>query len=75
MLHDLRLHRHLLGQPDSCARLNTPVLLIERAAFERNLKRMMEAARARGVQLRPHAKTHKSAHIAKRQLTAGAAGI
>jgi D-serine deaminase-like pyridoxal phosphate-dependent protein len=75
MLHDLRLHRHLLGQPDSCARLNTPVLLIERAAFERNLKRMMEAARARGVQLRPHAKTHKSAHVAQRQLTAGAVGV
>jgi 3-hydroxy-D-aspartate aldolase len=75
MLHDLRLHRHLLGKPDSCARLNTPVLLIERAVFERNLKRMTEAARACGVQLRTHAKTHKSAHIAQRQLAAGAVGV
>jgi D-serine deaminase-like pyridoxal phosphate-dependent protein len=75
MLDELRLHRHLLGQPDSCVRLNTPVLLIERAAFERNLKRMVEAARGCGVQLRPHAKTHKSAHVAQRQLSAGAVGV
>ena len=75
MLDDLRLHRHLIGQPDSSARLNTPVLLIERAALERNSRRMMETARACNVQLRPHAKTHKSAHVARRQLAAGAIGV
>jgi 3-hydroxy-D-aspartate aldolase len=75
MLDDLRLHRHLLGQPDGCRHLNTPVLVIERAAFERNMQRMVEAARACGVKLRPHAKTHKSAPIAQRQLAAGAVGV
>jgi 3-hydroxy-D-aspartate aldolase len=75
MLDDLRLHRHLLGRSDGCRLLNTPVLLIERAAFERNLRRMAAAARQCGVQLRPHAKTHKSADIARQQLAAGAVGV
>jgi D-serine deaminase-like pyridoxal phosphate-dependent protein len=75
MLDDLRLHGPLLGQPGSSARLNTPVLVIERAAFERNLQHMAQVARECGVQLRPHAKTHKSAHIAQRQLAAGAIGV
>ena len=75
MLDDQRLHGSLLGQPGSSARLNTPVLVIERAAFERNLLRMAQFARECGVQLRPHAKTHKSADIAQRQLAAGAIGV
>ncbi len=75
MLDDLRLHQTLIGQPDSSRRLNTPVLLIERAALERNLQRMVDSARGHGVDLRPHAKTHKSAHIARRQIAAGARGV
>jgi len=75
MLDDLRLHRGLIGQPDSSLRLNTPVLVLERAVFERNLQRMADFARSCGVQLRPHAKTHKSAHIAQRQIAAGAIGV
>lgn len=75
MLDDLRLHRHLLGRSNGSGLLNTPVLVIERAAFERNLQRMVAAARECGVQLRPHAKTHKSADIARQQLAAGAIGV
>jgi D-serine deaminase-like pyridoxal phosphate-dependent protein len=36
---------------------------------------MAEFARTRGVALRPHAKTHKSVAIARRQIDAGAVGI
>lgn len=36
---------------------------------------MADWARARGIALRPHAKTHKSGEIARRQIAAGAAGI
>jgi D-serine deaminase-like pyridoxal phosphate-dependent protein len=36
---------------------------------------MADFAKSRGVALRPHAKTHKSIDIAKRQIAAGAIGI
>lgn len=55
--------------------IDTPALVIELDAFERNLARMSEAARARGVRLRPHAKTHKSTAIANLQIAGGAVGV
>jgi D-serine deaminase-like pyridoxal phosphate-dependent protein len=55
--------------------LPTPALVIERAALERNIARMGAFAAARGIALRPHAKTHKSGEIARRQIAAGAVGI
>lgn len=57
------------------AGLPTPALVIDRPAFERNVLAMAAWARARGVALRPHARTHKSAEIAQRQLAAGAVGV
>jgi D-serine deaminase-like pyridoxal phosphate-dependent protein len=66
---------HLIGVPGGRARLDTPALLIELAAFERNIRRMADFAAERGVVLRPHAKTHKSDEIARRQIAAGAVGI
>jgi 3-hydroxy-D-aspartate aldolase len=74
-VHDLQLHRALLGQAGSRTNLNTPVLVLDRAALTRNISRMAEFAASKGVALRPHAKTHKSADIARMQLAAGAAGI
>jgi D-serine deaminase-like pyridoxal phosphate-dependent protein len=41
----------------------------------RNIARMADYARERGVRLRPHAKTHKSAWIAAQQIAAGAVGV
>lgn len=41
----------------------------------RNLASMAERARASGVRLRPHAKTHKIVEIGRMQLEAGAAGL
>ena len=42
------------------AEVDTPALLIDLDAFERNLQRMADFVRAAGVRLRPHSKTHKS---------------
>src|SRR5688572_24057035 len=53
----------------------TPALVIDAAVFERNLARMAGYCRARGLSLRPHAKTHKSLHVARRQVAHGAAGL
>jgi D-serine deaminase-like pyridoxal phosphate-dependent protein len=72
---DIDLHRHLIGQQGSRAALNTPALVIDRDALERNIAAMAAFAKAQGVALRPHAKTHKSAEIAKLQLKAGALGV
>ena len=55
--------------------VDTPALIIELDAFETNLARMADAARAAGVRLRPHAKTHKCAIIALRQIALGAVGV
>lgn len=55
--------------------LPTPFVAIDRARVKANIAAMQEHARAAGVALRPHAKTHKSPTIAKWQLEAGAVGI
>ena len=55
--------------------LDTPALLVDLDAMERNLDRMAEAARSAGVALRPHVKTHKSVTIARMQLERGAVGV
>ena len=54
--------------------IDTPALVVDLDAFERNLVRMAEAVAAAGVRLRPHAKTHKSPLIARRQIALGAVG-
>jgi 3-hydroxy-D-aspartate aldolase len=68
-------NRHLIGQPGSRAALDTPALVVNIEAFERNVAKMADYARARGVALRPHAKTHKSVACARRQIAAGAIGM
>lgn len=69
------LHARLVGQPGSRERLNTPVLVIDLDAFERNVAAMADFARAHGLALRPHAKTHKSVDVARAQIAAGAVGL
>ena len=54
--------------------VDTPALLIDLDAFERNLDRMAAAAAALGGRLRAHAKTHKSPVIANMQIARGAIG-
>jgi len=55
--------------------VDTPALIIDLDAFDRNLDRMAAFASQAGVALRPHAKTHKSAIVAKCQIDRGAVGI
>jgi D-serine deaminase-like pyridoxal phosphate-dependent protein len=75
MQHDLTLHSHLIGVSGSRRDLNTPVLTVDREVLDRNIARMAAIAKQAGVVLRPHAKTHKSVDIAKRQIAAGAIGV
>jgi D-serine deaminase-like pyridoxal phosphate-dependent protein len=53
----------------------TPAVLVDARRLERNLSAMQAAANARGLRLRPHAKTHKSPAVARMQLERGAVGI
>ena len=73
-MDDRALHGHLIGQQGSRDALNTPVLVLDVDALDRNIARMAALAAAHGVALRPHAKTHKSVAIARRQIDAGAVG-
>src|SRR5882724_8519319 len=56
------------------ADIDTPALVVDLDALDRNIAKMAEFARATGLRLRPHAKTHKSAAIALRQIAQGAVG-
>ncbi len=60
---------------DRLAAIDTPALLLDLDAFERNLERMQALASGAGVALRPHAKAHKTPAIALAQLQRGAVGI
>ncbi len=55
--------------------LDTPALLLDLDAFERNIQKMAAFFADKPVSLRPHSKTHKCPQIAHRQLEAGAIGI
>lgn len=53
----------------------TPFLSVDKAVMTANIARMAKFAAARGVSLRPHAKTHKSLDIARLQVQHGAVGL
>ena len=57
------------------ADIQTPCLVVDLAALERNLDKMQSHADKMGVRLRVHGKMHKSADIAKMQIERGACGI
>jgi D-serine deaminase-like pyridoxal phosphate-dependent protein len=68
--------RQPLARPGhAVASIATPALVIDLDVMERNLEAMAVFARSHGVRLRPHAKMHKSAAIAKAQIAAGAVGV
>lgn len=64
-----------VGCAGSRFQIPTPALVVDLDAFERNVARMAERAAAAGLALRPHAKSHKSATIGRRQIQAGAVGL
>lgn len=55
--------------------LDTPCLLIDLPAMERNIKKMADYTKQRGINLRPHSKTPKCPAICLQQIEAGAIGI
>ncbi len=57
------------------AELDTPALVVDLEQLDRNIERMARKAKAAGVNLRPHAKAHKTAEIARRQVAHGAIGV
>lgn len=55
--------------------LDTPALLLDQAASDRNIRKMADYFSARPSKLRPHFKNHKCVSLARRQLAAGAVGM
>ena len=55
--------------------VDTPALVIDLDAFERNLRRLAERISGSPVKARPHAKTHKCPVIALKQVELGAVGV
>lgn len=64
--------QQLLGKPSD--QIETPALVVDLDAMDRNVQRMAEFARKHQVRWRPHAKMHKSADIALMLEQAGAIG-
>lgn len=65
--------RQLVGKPVDA--IDTPSLVVDLHAMERNLQRMAEFAVKHDIRWRPHAKMHKSSALAKLQMRAGAIGV
>ena len=65
--------RKLIGQ--SVGHVDTPALVIDLDAMDRNLAVMAKFAKDHKVLLRPHAKMHKSAELARLQIKSGAVGV
>jgi 3-hydroxy-D-aspartate aldolase len=75
MYPSLAFNHSLLGQAGSRRRIDTPALVLDLDAFDHNVATMAALARERAIGLRPHAKTHKSVAIGRRQMEAGAVGL
>lgn len=57
------------------AEVDTPALLLDLGAFERNLDRLDQTLAGLKIRVRPHAKSHKCPEIALRQMAHGAVGV
>ena len=68
-------NQYLIGRPNSRNLLNTPALVLDLDAMERNLDAMAQHCKRVGLQLRPHCKTHKSVKLAELQIARGAIGV
>ena len=60
---------------NAASSIDSPALVVDLDAMERNIASMAAFARDRGLRLRPHAKMHKCAAIARLQMNAGAVGV
>ena len=72
-------HTAILPAParigDALASVDTPALLLDLDAFERNLDTLHATLDGLPVRARPHAKSHKCPEIALRQIGRGAVGV
>lgn len=71
----VRWQRALAWVGQGVSAIDTPALVIDLDAMDRNLARMAAFAAERGLRLRPHAKLHKSAELARLQMAHGAVGV
>jgi len=69
------INQGLIGKPGSRGSMATPALVLDLSALAANIASMATHCGRHGLALRPHAKTHKCAEIARAQLAAGAVGI
>src|ERR1700729_2786802 len=65
----------LIGKPGGLRELTTPAMVLDLAAFEQNIEAYQSQINLHGLRARPHAKSHKCAEIARRQIAAGSVGI
>jgi D-threonine aldolase len=72
-MRDFSTLNRLIGQ--SVTAIDTPALVIDLDAMQRNLLAMQDFADAKDIKLRPHAKMHKSAELSLMQMQAGAVGV
>src|SRR5215510_3185923 len=57
------------------AEVDTPSLILDLDAFDRNLDRLDASVAGKKVKVRPHAKSHKCPQIALAQIARGAVGV
>jgi 3-hydroxy-D-aspartate aldolase len=55
--------------------VDTPALLLDETRLHANIAILQQQAASSGLALRPHAKAHKCAHVARLQMEAGAVGL
>ena len=67
------MNNELIGKHKT--EVDTPALLLDMDAVERNITRMAAFFAGRDCKLRPHFKTHKLPIIARKQMESGAVGI
>ena len=62
------------ASPATLDQIDTPALVVDHAGSRRISRGWLRRPRRHGIRLRPHAKTHKSVWIARRQRELGAVG-
>jgi D-serine deaminase-like pyridoxal phosphate-dependent protein len=60
---------------EQLARVDTPALIVDLDRMDAAIALMASSMADRGVALRPHAKTHKSIEVGRRQIEAGSSGL
>ena len=69
------VHHHPAQVGMSLPEIETPALIVDLDAVERNLKRLADALKDTGVVHRAHAKMHKCPILAQKQMDYGAVGV